>query len=363
MSPKISGFIAICLASTSVFSPSAEAARLGGGKSSGMTRSYSPAPTRSYAPPPKQSVQPRSTPSYSQPVPAPRQYYQHPAPAPAKKSGPGWGGVAAGAAAGAAAGYMLGNSGSSHQVAPSVVQQAPQPQAGQYYQQGQSQQQAPDDQPIYRAPPVQSNAPIYVSSSEPKSSFPWGTLFFLSALGIGGYLYFRRKAADTTAGTLNYAGMPSPSININHAFKVAGSQATSLPSAHVASTTTSPSRLADGTETVAFLRQAKASFMHLQTMNSSDSVEEVRRYMTPELFASMKEQIEANKETAEFPELQAELVESVKEANQYVATVRFYGMVSEDLNAQPEAFEELWHFVKPIDATAVKWLVAGVQQV
>ena len=49
------------------------------------------------------------------------------------------------------------------------------------------------------------------------------------------------------------------------------------------------------------------------------------------------------------------------ENGQYIASVRFTGTVSEDLNSAPQAFTEIWHFVKPAGSSQ-DWLVAGIQQ-
>ena len=41
--------------------------------------------------------------------------------------------------------------------------------------------------------------------------------------------------------------------------------------------------------------------MHLQSMNNPDNVEEVRKYLTPELFEQLRADIAGNPETADFP--------------------------------------------------------------
>lgn len=81
----------VALLAVSLFAANiAEAARFGGGRSSGMRRSTV---TR---------AAPQPAPQQAQPQTAPQQ-----APAQGQRSGPGWGGVAAGVAAGAATGYLV----------------------------------------------------------------------------------------------------------------------------------------------------------------------------------------------------------------------------------------------------------------
>jgi predicted lipid-binding transport protein (Tim44 family) len=123
----------------------------------------------------------------------------------------------------------------------------------------------------------------------------------------------------------------------------------------------SMTRLPDGTETAAFLRQVRASFMHIQSLNSPEQVEEVRRYLTPELFESLKAEIAANRELAEFPELNVDLLDAVVEGDKTVASVRFTGKVSESLHAPATPFAEIWHFVRPVSGDP-RWVLAGIQQ-
>lgn len=333
MRKPAASLIAMCVAASMLAAPLAEAARFGSGKSSGMSRSYSrPAPMQSYS-------RPAPAPNYSRP--AQPQYPTQAAPQ--QRTGPGWGGVAAGAAAGAAAGYLLGQAGSG-----SSSQQAPAPAANQ-------------------AAAGANDSALSGSPQQPQSSFPWGMVFLLGGLTLAGFMLFRRKAAASAPkpaynGNIGGAfGNNAPSGGDGRVFRI-GEGAGFGSAMPAGAAPTVGDRLPDGTETAAFLRQAKASFMHLQTMNSPDNVDELRKYLTPELFEAIRADVVANTDTAEFPSLQAEVVETATEGNQHIATVRFHGMVSESVNAPEQPFEELWHFVKPAAPGSLKWLVAGIQQ-
>jgi len=120
-------------------------------------------------------------------------------------------------------------------------------------------------------------------------------------------------------------------------------------------------RLPDGTETPYFLRQAKATFLHLQSLNSPDSLDEVRRYMTPELFDELRGEIASNSEVADFSQLDCQLIDAAEENGRYIASVRFDGLVSESVNSSPVPFVEVWNFVKN-PGLSDKWMVAGIQQ-
>jgi predicted lipid-binding transport protein (Tim44 family) len=125
----------------------------------------------------------------------------------------------------------------------------------------------------------------------------------------------------------------------------------------------SGNQLPDGTEPAAFLRVARQRFNHIQSVNSASNIEEIRRYLTPELYSSMYSDIMANQDqdVAEFSNLNAMVVDSATENGQYVVSVRFTGTVSEDLNSLPQPFTEIWHFVKPAGSQQ-DWVVAGIQQ-
>lgn len=127
--------------------------------------------------------------------------------------------------------------------------------------------------------------------------------------------------------------------------------------------TNSGSQLPDGTEPAAFLRIARQRFNHIQSMNTASNVNEIQRYLTPDLYQSMYNDIMANQDhdVAEFSNLNAMVVESTTENGQYIVSVRFTGTVSEDLNSLPQPFTEIWHFVKPAGSNQ-DWLVAGIQQ-
>lgn len=127
--------------------------------------------------------------------------------------------------------------------------------------------------------------------------------------------------------------------------------------------TNSGQQLPDGTEPAAFLRIARQRFNHIQSMNTASNIEEIRRYLTPELYNAMRSDIMANQDqdVAEFSNLNAMVVDSATENGQYVVSVRFTGTVSEDLNSLPQPFSETWHFVKPAGSQQ-DWVVAGIQQ-
>ena len=312
------GLIAGFLTAALLVAPlAAEAKRAGGGKSHGMSRQA--APTQSYQ-------QPRQATPVQQP--------SAPATAPAK-SGPGVGGMVAAGVAGAAIGAVAANA-------------------------------LADD-----------NSASQAQAQEEKGGIPsW--IWILLAAAVA-FFIFRKMGAKKKVAPNPYApnngstqapfgqqAAPRTSNDNSNIFgqSVGGSAAAPQNNAPFgAAYTNSGSQLPDGTEPAAFLRIARQRFNHIQSMNTASNISEIQRYLTPDLYQSMYQDIMANQDqdVAEFSNLNAMVADSATENSQYVVSVRFTGTVSEDLNSLPQPFAEVWHFVKPAGSTQ-DWLVAGIQQ-
>jgi len=114
-----------------------------------------------------------------------------------------------------------------------------------------------------------------------------------------------------------------------------------------------------------FLRNAKSSFIRLQTANDRKDLDDIREYTTPEMFAEIAMQIRernSGPQKTDVLTLNGEFVEVVMEGDHAIASVRLSGQLRENDGA-PENFDEIWHVQKSLrDARAV-WLLAGIQQV
>ncbi len=324
------GVVAALMMTALVLSPLAEAKRMGGGKSYGMSRNNSSASS-----------------SNSRPTPPPQ---QQSAP---QRSGSGVGGMVAAGVAGAAIGAVAAN--------------------------------AMADDPATTADPTTATQNGAASTAQPEAKKGFGWLWIIVSAFAAFYMFRRFTAKKAAANGANpFAPNTSssnrqpfnPSANTgpfargNNAAPTSNSNSgsnTNIFGQSVGATSgtggafsSNGNQLADGTEPAAFLRQARAKFLHLQSMNSSSNVEEVRRYFTPDMYTAIREDILSNDDFAEFPQLSAQVLESSQENGQYVASVEFSGTVSESVNAQAIPFTEVWHFVKPQNSS--EWLVAGIQQ-
>jgi predicted lipid-binding transport protein (Tim44 family) len=111
------------------------------------------------------------------------------------------------------------------------------------------------------------------------------------------------------------------------------------------------------------VRNAKVNFIRLQAANDARNLEDIREYTTPEMFAEIKmnwmETAAAQK--TDVVSLNAEVIDVTEEAERYIVSVRFTGLLREEANAAPEAIDEVWHLTKPRSGNS-GWLVAGIQQ-
>ena len=327
------GLIAGFLTAALLIAPlAAEAKRAGGGKSHGMQRSA--APTQTYQ-------QPRQA--------APAQQAPTAGAATQQKSGPGVGGMVAAGVAGAAIGAVAANA-----LADDNAASQAQVEAVQEEEQGG----IPGWIWILLAAAVaffifrKMGAKKKVTSSNPfapnngaGSSAPFGQAPAAPRGGDSTNIFGQNVGGQTPSNNAPFGSAPVNNAPFGTAYTQSGSQ------------------LPDGTEPAAFLRVARQRFNHIQSMNTASNISEIQRYLTPDLYQSMYNDIMANQDqdVAEFSNLNAMVVDSSNENGQYVVSVRFTGTVSEDLNSLPQPFAEVWHFVKPAGSNQ-DWQVAGIQQ-
>jgi len=113
-----------------------------------------------------------------------------------------------------------------------------------------------------------------------------------------------------------------------------------------------------------FLRQAKLNFVRLQAANDAGNMEDIRQFTTPEMYAEVQMEYQERGKAAQqtdVVQLNAELLDVSTEASRQIASVRFFGSIRETANATPEAFDEVWHLIRPADASS-GWVIAGIQQ-
>jgi predicted lipid-binding transport protein (Tim44 family) len=114
-----------------------------------------------------------------------------------------------------------------------------------------------------------------------------------------------------------------------------------------------------------FLREAKKHFLRLQDANDRGDINDIREYVTPEMYAEISLQIQergGKPNKTEVVTLNAEIVEVVTDNDLVIASVRFSGMIREEEGAAAQPFNEIWHIQKSQSQPNASWFVAGIQQ-
>jgi len=113
-----------------------------------------------------------------------------------------------------------------------------------------------------------------------------------------------------------------------------------------------------------FVRNAKTYFIRLQAAGDKADIHDIREFTTPEMFAELRLQIQergASPNVTDVVQLNGELLGIDREADDYLATVKFSGLIKEAPDASAEPFAEMWIFSKPVNGGG--WVLAGIQQV
>lgn len=118
-----------------------------------------------------------------------------------------------------------------------------------------------------------------------------------------------------------------------------------------------------GMATSEFERLAKLVFIRLQAANDAGNVDDLRKFTTPELFASLRLDLQERGDLAQktdVVQLDAQVVEVGEDSGQSIVTVRFSGLMREQSDAGAQPFTELWHLVRPSGGQG-DWAIAGIQ--
>ena len=119
-----------------------------------------------------------------------------------------------------------------------------------------------------------------------------------------------------------------------------------------------------GFDREAFERLAKMIFIRMQAANDSADLNDLRNFTTPELFASLRLDLQDRgdaKQATDVQKVEAQVLDFAEEREQQIVSVRFTGLVKEAEGTAAEAFDEIWHLVKPKDDSR-NWSIAGIQQ-
>lgn len=207
----------------------------------------------------------------------------------------------------------------------------------------------------------------HLGMGEALGNFLTMALVALVAVFVIGWLVRRFKGGATSAGP-QLAGAGAPYVQQpferqaqQPAFTPAGGSGAAA-GAVAGATAANLSQLPAGFDVQGFQRIAKMIFIRLQAANDAGNVDDLRKFTTPELFASLRVDLQERGQKAnqtDVMQLDAEVVDAAKEDGQLIASVRFHGLIREEADQGAQPFDELWHLVKPLDDSR-EWAIAGI---
>ncbi len=184
-----------------------------------------------------------------------------------------------------------------------------------------------------------------------------GNILMILAL-VGGAFFIFRMLKKPQPQPVQYAGH-TERTSVTDITTLGGSSA---PAAAMQASSTRPAWFEDEP----FLREAKKQFLRLQDANDRGDINDIREYVTPEMYAEISLQIQERNgkpNKTEVVTLNADIADVVTEGDLVIASVRFSGMIREEANAPAETFSEIWHIQKSQSLPNATWFISGIQQV
>ncbi len=207
-----------------------------------------------------------------------------------------------------------------------------------------------------------------------------GSILMILLLGVAGvfiYKMFRRKSEGVTpapayggnAGSTGNGGFinEAPFARTNAPEAIA--PASSGPAFGGSAMSTGPVNagtwtLPDGFDAPGFLRSAKAYFIRLQAAWDKADLNDIREFTTTEMFAEFRLELQERGTSANVTDvvkLEAEMLGVETVGDDYLASVKFTGLIKEDPAADATPFAEVWNLSKPLNGQG-GWVLAGIQQ-
>ena len=246
---------------------------------------------------------------------------------------------------------------------------------------GMQRQMAPVSKPAPMAAPAPASAAATAAAAQPKRSwmgplaglaagiglaalashFGFGeelanmmmfALLAFAVMAVIGY-FLRKRAANQTASMAGAGASYNAPTSMYQQNDLSGSSVSSS------------SKIPAGFDADGFIRNAKVGFIRLQAANDAGDLADIREFTSPEMFAEIRMDLDQRNgatQKTDIVSLNAEIMDVAEEANRYVVSVRFSGMLREEANAAPVAIDEVWHLTKPVSAQG-GWVLAGIQQV
>ena len=186
-------------------------------------------------------------------------------------------------------------------------------------------------------------------------------LGWIAMIAIRWLLNAFRAKKPQTAGTYGYSHN-QPDTSRTSGYNGRASNPVILDNAPVTSTQGQPTPANVNPDE--FLRIAKGMFIRLQAANDKKDTDDLRRFLTPEMFAEAQLQISERgntEQTTDILDLNATVISLVTEGTHDIGSVRFTGKIKCSDQVMAEDISEVWHFTKWHNHTD-QWSLAGIQQ-
>jgi len=186
-------------------------------------------------------------------------------------------------------------------------------------------------------------------------------------LAVVGFVMRNRMARNATPATagVGAGGRAGGSLGGGFASQPAGGTRIGSALGGVTAAAAQPSAIPADFDTAGFARNATQQFLALQSANDARDLQRLRDYLTPEMFEEVRADVESRGDAAQDTQvfgLNAQVLEVAEEGERYIVSVRFTGSVRDQLHADTEDLDEVWHLTKPRTGFG-GWVVAGIQQV
>lgn len=123
-------------------------------------------------------------------------------------------------------------------------------------------------------------------------------------------------------------------------------------------------RIPSDFDVAGFERNAKVNFIRLQAANDAGNLDDMRQFTTPEMFAELRMDLTERgsaKQKTEVISIDAKVIEVDESAMRYLVSVRFTGVIRDEIDRTEETFDEIWHLEK-LRMGNMGWVVSGIQQ-
>ena len=184
-----------------------------------------------------------------------------------------------------------------------------------------------------------------------------------SGAGANGMQYAHVNPASAGDGRDPRGAMDSPAYKVSMPAggrSAIGSSIGSGIGAGVAATSSIPAEF----DTAGFERNAKVNFIRLQAANDAGNLDDIRQFTTPEMFAEIKMDMQERgtaSQKSDVVSITAKVTEVSEDADRYLVSVRFTGVIRDDADKSEESFDEIWHMMKARQGNQ-GWVLSGIQQ-